>query len=252
MLPISAYIITHNEADRIAITIRSLQGLVSEVLVVDSGSTDGTQALCESLGARVIHNAWPGYGFQKRFAENTCKNNWVLNLDSDEELTPAIIEEIRGLFASGVPAAPAYIFQIRDLLPGEKKLAAGAHTDFRVRLYDRRRAQVREALSIDPVDVHEGEAVTLQSPVLHRSFRSLAHAIEKMNGYTTVQAKVLAEGKGIRYPLVRLVIEFPVAFVKAYVLRGYALRGWRGFAFSVFYAFSRVMRVAKYLELTRN
>jgi hypothetical protein len=174
----------------------------------------------------------------------------LLNLDADEEITPAMENEIRTLFANGTPSAPAYIFQIRDLLPGEKKLALGAHTDFRIRLYDRKKARVRAVPTIDPVDIAKdaGEAVMLKSPVLHRSFRSYAHAIEKMNNYTTVQAKFM-QAKGLKFAEFRLVIEFPVAFIKAYILRGYALRGTRGFAFSIFYAFSRVTRVVKYIEL---
>lgn len=84
MPPLSIFIIAQNEADRIGRTIEAAKALSDDIVVVDSGSTDGTQALAEALGARVIVNAWPGYGRQKRFAEEQCRHDWLLNLDADE------------------------------------------------------------------------------------------------------------------------------------------------------------------------
>ncbi|MET0430647.1 MAG: glycosyltransferase, partial [Microvirga sp.] len=73
-LPFSVFIIVKNEADRIGATLAAVRDLADDIVVVDSGSTDGTQALAASLGARVIHNDWPGYGRQKRFAEGQCRH----------------------------------------------------------------------------------------------------------------------------------------------------------------------------------
>src|SRR3712207_8537062 len=73
MLPVSVFIIAKNEADRIGDTIRAVRHLTDDLIVIDSGSTDGTQAIAEELGARVIFNEWPGYGPQKRFGEDQCR-----------------------------------------------------------------------------------------------------------------------------------------------------------------------------------
>lgn len=246
-LPISCYIIAQNEGDRIGTTIKSVRDLVDEVIVVDGGSTDDTVAVCASLGAQVIANKWPGYGFQKRFAEDRCKHHWLLNLDADEEMTPAIIAEITQLFAKGEPAEAGFIFQIKDLLPGEQKLAWLAHTDLRIRLYNRNKGRVEASPSYDPVIIEQGEVKTLKSPVMHRSFRSLSHMLAKINSYSDVQVKAL-EKRGLSFPYVRLFIEYPIAFLKAYILRAYALRGWRGFIYAIIYAHGRFVRVAKYIE----
>src|SRR5918998_2158533 len=112
MLPVSVFIIAKNEADRIGDTIRAVRDLTDDLIVVDSGSTDGTQAVAETLGARVIHNAWPGYGPQKRFAEELCRHPWLLNLDADEVVPPDLAAEIRGLFMDGEPGRQAYRIRI--------------------------------------------------------------------------------------------------------------------------------------------
>src|SRR5438105_2601638 len=120
-LPISVFIIALNEADRIGCAIESVREWVDEIIVIDSGSSDDTVKLADSMGARVLYHAWKGYGLQKRFGEEQCRNRWLLNLDADEEITPALAEEIQGLFADGEPELAGFILRIRDLLPGETK-----------------------------------------------------------------------------------------------------------------------------------
>ncbi len=246
-LPISCYIVAQNEADRISLTLASVRDLVDELIVIDSGSTDDTVAICESFGAKVIHNPWPGFGYQKRFGEDQCKHNWLLNLDADEELTPAIIQEIRELFSRGEPTGSAYTLRIRDLLPGEKKLALLAHTDFRIRLYDKRKGRNEAQSYFDLVLIEQGQVMTLKSPVLHRSFRSLSHMIAKNNTNTDQLTARIFE-RGLAFPYLRIATEIPVAFFKAYILRAYILRGWRGFIYANVYAYGRFVRIAKYIE----
>ncbi len=247
-LPISVFIIAHNEADRIATTINSVRDWVDEVIVIDSGSVDDTVSVATFLGARVVYNKWPGYGMQKRFGEEECSNDWLINLDADEEVTPQLAREIQALFANGKPQMGGYIIKVRDLLPGEKKLALLAHTNHCLRLYNRDRGRFSESPVHDSVIMDASAVGNLQEIILHRSFRSISHALAKMNSYTTAQAENLNSGKGLSFPRLRLVIEFPVSFFKAYILRLYILRGIRGFVYANIYAFGRVMRVAKYLE----
>jgi glycosyltransferase involved in cell wall biosynthesis len=252
-LPISVFIIAKNEADRIGTTINSVKNWVDEVLVIDSGSTDDTVSVATFLGARVLYNEWEGYGPQKRFAEDECKNKWLLNLDADEEATEELAQEIKDLFASGEPPLSGYIIKVRDMLPGEKKFAPLAHTNHCLRLYNMEKGRFSESPVHDSVIMQEGETVgKLKSLIRHRSFRSISHTIEKMNSYTTAQAENLIAGRGLMFPRIRLVFEVPASFFKAYFLRLYILRGTRGIIYSKLYAFGRVMRVAKYLEMKAN
>ena len=124
MLPLSVFIIAKNEADRIGETIRAVRDLTDDLVVVDSGSTDGTQDVAEELGARVIFNAWPGYGPQKRFAEEQCRHDWLLNLDADEVVPPDLAAEIAALFAAGDAAPPRLPDPHRRDLPGRGRAAS--------------------------------------------------------------------------------------------------------------------------------
>jgi len=151
------------------------------------------------------------------------------------------------LFKAGAPDLTGYILRIRDLLPGETSLAPLAHTNYALRLYNRDKARFSDSPVHDTVQVMQGDTMTLTHPAFHRSFRNLAHAIAKMNYYTDMQADNLCE-KGLPWPMLRLFTEFPLAFFKDYILRGYILRGRRGFIYAVTYAFTRFVRVAKYLE----
>ncbi|MEZ5691606.1 MAG: glycosyltransferase family 2 protein [Rickettsiales bacterium] len=252
-LPISVFIITKNESDRIATAINSVIDWANEVVVIDSGSTDDTVSVASFIGARVLYNEWEGYGKQKRFAEEECENNWLLNIDADEEITPELAEEIKKIFASGEPDADAFIIDVRDLLPNEIKLAPLAHTNRCLRLYRFDKGRFSKSPVHDSVIMNKGCKIkNLKNPILHRSFRSISHAIEKMNSYSDMQAKELAAGKGMSLPRLRLVFEFSAAFVKSYFLRLYILRGVKGIIHANIYAFGRVMRIAKYIEIKES
>ena len=101
-LPISCFIIAQNEADRINKTINYVKDLVNEIIVIDSGSTDGTQEIAENLGCKVLYNKWNGFGPQKRFGEDCAKNKWLLNLDADEYLSNDLQLEIRDIFSKNL------------------------------------------------------------------------------------------------------------------------------------------------------
>src|SRR3546814_9326570 len=107
--PLSACIIAFNEADRIGDCLASL-AFCDEIVVVDSGSVDGTRELCERLGARVLQRLFDGFRSQKRFAVEQCRHDWVLCLDADEHVDERLREAIEAARAAGFTPAPGYRF----------------------------------------------------------------------------------------------------------------------------------------------
>lgn len=248
-LPLSVFIIARDEADRIARPIESVIGWVDEVIVIDSGSSDDTVAVAERLGARVLHNDWPGYGPQKRFGEDQCRNDWLLNLDADEEVTPELADEIRARFADGSHArADGWRIMIRDMYAHETAPAPYAYGYHQIRLYDRRKGRFSDSIVHDTVRPEPGAKIAdLAGIMAHRSIRSLDFQVGKYNRYSGMQVTDM-RARGRKLPRTRLVTEFPVSFLKAYLVRKYWKYGWWGFILAVNYAHARFLRVAKAYE----
>lgn len=249
-LPISVFVIAKNEADRIPVVIRAVRDWVDEVIVIDSGSEDDTVVTSESLGARVVFNAWRGYGPQKVFGENLCRNTWLLNLDADEEISPELADEIQTLFSQGEPACAAYTLPILPLYPFQKTGHRWTAFHHPVRLYRKDKAGFKDELVHDSVVVRGGRTGHLNGMVLHRSFRSLAHHVEKVNSYSSAQAKVLS-GRGRDPGLLTLLLTPVFAFFKQYLLRREFVNGVDGIVVSYMYAFQRFIRLAKTRERQR-
>ena len=248
MPPLSIFIIAQNEADRIGRTIEAARALSDDIVVVDSGSSDGTQALAESLGARVIFNAWPGYGQQKRFAEEQCRHDWLLNLDADEVVPPDLAAEIASLFVDGAPPKDAYKIRIAEIFPGEGAPHRFAYALAPVRLYRKSKGRYSPSPVHDRVDLAPDARVgRLHGTVHHFSVRSLGEQMDKLNAYSDAQADDL-DARGGTLSVFRLVAEFPANFLKAYIGRRHALRGIYGFMTAMNYAFYRYLRVAKHWE----
>jgi len=248
-VPLSVFIITKDESDRIGDTIKSVIGWADEVIVVDSGSCDDTVKIAKEAGARVIYNAFSGYGPQKKFAEKRCKNQWLLNIDADEPLSIEAQEEIKPLLTSGkIADFDCWRILIRTIYPHEKKPAPWAFSYNQVRLYDSAKLRFSDSIVHDSVTPREDTRVgQLEGVITHFSHRSLNFQVTKFNRYSEMQADdLIARGK--RLGQWRLITEFPLAFLKAYFLRRHILYGVWGFCLSVSYAYSRFLRVAKFYE----
>jgi glycosyltransferase involved in cell wall biosynthesis len=246
--PLSIFIIALNEADRIGETIAAVRTLSDDIVLVDSGSTDGTQAIAEQHGARVIFNPWPGYGQQKRFAEEHCRHDWLLNLDADEVVPADLAAEIAALFAKGSPPADAYKLRIAEIFPGERAPHRFAYALAPVRLYRKSKGRYSPSPVHDRVDLApDARVARLKGTVHHFSVRSLGEQMEKLNSYSDAQADDL-DARGATVSVFRLIVEFPANFIKAYIGRRHALRGVYGFMTAMNYAFYRYLRVAKHWE----
>lgn len=248
--PVSVFIIAKNEADRIGAAIGSVRDWVDEVIVIDSGSEDDTVALSERLGARVVFNEWPGYGPQKVFGEGLCRNDWLLNIDADEEVSGELGAEIRALFEDGGPACQAYTVPVLPLYPFQDRGHPWTAFHHPIRLYDRRHAGFKDSVVHDSVIMHDGKVGHLRGMLVHRSFRSLTHHVEKANEVSLVRARDLVE-RGRDPSALSLLLVPLFAFFKSYILRREFVNGVDGIVISHMYAFQRFIRLAKARELNR-
>ena len=215
----------------------------SELLVVDSGSTDDTVAIAQRLGARVLHNPWPGYGPQKRFAAASAAHDWVFSIDADEEVSRELAAEIASLdFSRDAYQVPRAVYYL-----GRWIRHGVWYPGYVTRLFRRDRA----AFSADPI--HESVQVTgrserLRGELLHYSYRDVDHHLAKMNEFTTLSAqKMYAERR--RAGAFRLALQPPLEFVRAYLLRGGILDGYPGLVIALFHAYYVFLKNAKLREL---
>ena len=246
MFKLSVYIVTLNEEKRLEKTLKAAHQVADEIFVIDSGSTDQTQQIAEENGAVFIFHKWKNISAQKHFGETLCHNDWVLSLDADEVLSPALIQEIKEKLSN--PIADAYKMHIRDMLPGDKKPRFLAKSYNQVRLYRRSKSTMPDNLTNDRVITGEDAVIEqLKNDVYHYSYISLTQTWFKLNMYTDELVKTALE-KGKKYTRLRLYTELPRQFFIYYFVKRYCLYGICGFWMAVTYAYFRFLKIAKWFE----
>lgn len=244
--PFSAVIITLNAAHQLEACLRSV-AFADEVLVVDSGSTDGTVELAQAQDARVLHQDWLGYGAQKRYAVEQAAHHWVLCVDADERVSPALRAAIEQVMQK--PAVSGYDMPRCNRFMGRWLKHGEGYPDRSLRLFDRRDGQ----WSTDPVH----EKVELREPpgklkgdLLHESAEDLGAYLDKQNRYTTLQAqRLFAEGR--RASLAQVALSPLLRFVKFYVFRLGFLDGVAGLVHIAIGCHNSMMKYAKLMDLTK-
>ncbi len=245
MLPISTIIIARNEAENLKLSLPKLKWC-DDIVLVDDNSTDETVKIAESFGCRIFKRSFDGFGTQKQFAVSQAKHNWILNIDADEVLSDALIEEIRQLPADNVAIA-GYELPIRHVFLG-KVFTHGKESKFyHLRLFN------SQAGNFDDAKVHEkvrlnGPAGRLKHVILHYSYKDLDHYFEKFNRYTSIGALKLKE-KGKSRSLFLSVAGLPFYFIKHYLIYGNILNGKAGFIWSYLNAWYHVVKYLKLHEL---
>lgn len=248
-MKLSVYIVTLNEEERLENTLKAASAVADDILIVDSGSTDRTEEIARKYGARFIFHKWKNISSQKRFAQNECRHDWVLSLDADEVLSAALIKEIGDIKKREEPPSQnVYKIIITAMYPGDKKPRYFANHYNLVRFYNRTKATMPDDLTHDRVLLAEDcRVIQLKNEIYHFSYISLTKVWHKYNDFTDELVKTaIATGKS--YSKFRLVFEFPVQFLRYYILRGQFLHGWWGFISAVTSAYFRFLKIAKYLE----
>lgn len=243
---LSVTIITLNEAAHIAEAIASA-GFADEVIVVDAQSSDDTVAIARAAGARVEVRAWSGWVDQKNYAASLAVHDWILSIDADERITPALEAEVTSTIAA--PSHRGYRMPRVTFHLGRWVRTTDFYPDYQTRLYDRRGARWRGRYVHESVEV-DGGAGQLTAELKHYSYVDLADHLNRINHYTTLGAKQMHEANR-RASIADLILQPPAAFLRNYILRRGVMDGGVGFVLSAVNAYSVFLKFAKLWELDR-
>ncbi|MFN3870425.1 MAG: glycosyltransferase family 2 protein [Aquificaceae bacterium] len=220
---LSVLICTKNEERNIERAIKSVQGLASEIVVVDSGSTDRTVEIAKSLGAKVFFKDWESYANQLNYGIDLCLGEWLLIIDADEEVSKELKENIKRELES-----PKYeIYQVcrRTYYLGEF-LNHAWYPEWRIRLFKKGRVRFEGALHERAI--FEGKVGRLKGDLYHYSFKSLEDQYLKTIRYAKIMAMDMKE-KGKKFRWYNLIFNPIWHFIKVYFLGLGFLDGVRGF-----------------------
>ena len=243
-IPLTVAIIALDAAAQIEPLLESVR-FADDVVVVDSGSRDGTCDIARRSGARVESREWAGFGRQKQHAVSVAKHDWVLCLDVDERVTPELARSIAEAMAA--PRYKAYRMARRNRFLGRWLTHGEGYPDWTVRLFHRAHA------SWSSDDVHEAvltttEVGTLRGDLLHESADDIATYMTKQNRYSTLHAEALYR-QGVRAGYWRLAASPLARFVKFYLLRRGYLDGGPGFAHIVVGCTNSFQKYLKLMEM---
>lgn len=248
MASLSVILITKNEAENIRACIESV-AWADEIIVVDSGSTDDTVAICKQLGAQVHVHDWPGFGVQKNRALGYATKDWVLSLDADERVTPELRAEIEAILKAD-HVQDSYLVPRLSNYCGRFMYHSGWYPDLLPRLFKRGKARFSDDLVHERLIV-EGSSGKLKGLLLHYAFDGMEEVLHKVNQYSTAGAAMMHK-RGRKASLSGAVLRGLWSFFRTYILRGGILDGREGFMLAVSNAEGTYYRYLKLMLLNQK
>jgi glycosyltransferase involved in cell wall biosynthesis len=239
---VSVAIITKNEEDNIGDCLESVKW-ADEIIVVDSGSDDGTADICERYGVRLYTEPWKGFSAQKNSAIEKATNDWILSLDADERVTPELRKEITAL-CENETAKNGYFIARKNFFLGRWIRHCGWYPNYTLRLIKRGKGsfgerEVHESLSV------RGDTGYLNHPMEHYTYKTISDYLKRLDRYSTLAARELQKEKK-RYGIHHIVFRPLYTFLHMYFIRLGFLDGYFGFMLSILYSF---YTFSKYIKL---
>ena len=247
---ISAFVVCKNEDFQIRRCLESLRWC-SEIIVVDSGSTDKTLEICKEYTSKVFHRDWTGYVDQKAFALEKCCGEWILNIDADEEISPALKEEIiEALSSPSVGNINGFYLSRVVFYLGRWWRQGGWYPEYRLRLCR------RAATTWGGDDPHEkaivtGETRRLKGELHHYTYADIRDHVARLNGYSSSAAMSL-HVKGKTASLSDILLRPLFRFFKFYIARRGYRDGFPGFLVAILESHYVFLKYVKLWELGRR
>jgi glycosyltransferase involved in cell wall biosynthesis len=246
---LSVIIITKNEATNIRACLESV-AWSDEIIVVDSGSSDGTAEICKSLGAQVYTHDWPGFGAQKNRALGYATHGWVFSIDADERVTPELRTAIEAVLRDEPDACAAYRISRLSSYCGRFMRHSGWYPDPIARLFKRDAARFSDDLVHEKLQV-EGQIGQLDGELLHYAFTDAEEVLQKVNHYSSAGAAMM-QRRDRQATLTGAVLRGLWSFIRTYFLRAGFLDGREGFMLAVSNAEGTYYRYIKLMLLNKK
>jgi glycosyltransferase involved in cell wall biosynthesis len=269
---LSVVIITYNEEANIGRTLASVESLVAdgkgEIIVVDSGSTDRTVEIARSHGAKVYIEEWKGYAAQKNSAIHKAGGDWILSLDADESLDPALVEELLGHGGKGphqwcltmldagnkseaLQVPSGFWIARRNHFLGRWIKHGGFWPDRKLRLFQRGTATFEDRLVHEDVKLN-GPTAILDGAITHHSYPTLSEYIDHMNRYSSLSAEMAVANGPSGFSAINIVLRPLATFIYNYFFRLGFLDGGEGLLLHLYHTVYVSWKYAKAWELSRN
>jgi glycosyltransferase involved in cell wall biosynthesis len=248
-LSLSVVVITFNEEGNLAPTLASV-AWADEIIVVDSGSTDRTREVAESFHANFFVEPWKGFAAQKNFALAKATGDWILSLDADEEVEPALADEIRSVLAAN-PSVAGFWIPRKNFFLSRWIKHGGFYPDPKLRLFRRGKGQFEDRPVHEDIRL-EGSSARLGHHLLHRAYPTLESYIEHMNRYSSLGAEMVNRKQPRGFSFLDIVVRPKVTFLYNYFLRLGFLDGRQGLLLHLYHASYVSWKYAKVWELGRQ
>jgi len=246
MSQISAVIITLNEEKNILRCLNSVEEVADEIVVVDSGSADDTVNIVRDFGAQLFETDWKGYGSAKNFGNLNAKNDFILSIDADEELSSELKKSILKIKSD---PKDSYSFNRLTNYCGKWIYHCGWYPDTKIRIFNRLEAKWSEDI------VHESlvfnspvNAKQLEGNLLHYPFDSISEHIQRVDFYSEKAALELVQ-ENVKLVFTNLLTKPIFKFIQSYFIKLGFLDGFYGFCISSISAFDVLVRYAKVYQL---
>lgn len=248
-LKISVIIIAFNEERIIEECLKKLYW-TDEIIVVDSGSTDATVAICEKYNAKVSYKKFVGYGEQKQFALDQTSNDWVISLDADEVLTDELINEIQTQLSKSDNEIVGYYIKSRMIFSGKVFRYGNESNRDVLRIFNKKFGKFNLKSVHESIEI-TGRTIKFKNHYLHYSYDSFYSYIKKLNNYTQLYAENKFKSNK-KYSFFEIILKTNFEFFKKYFIELNFMNGKAGFHWSLLSCFSTYIKCIKTNELSKQ
>lgn len=249
MAKISVCIISYNEESKIEDCLKSLKGVVDEIIVVDSLSSDKTKEIVKKYTDKVYDQKFLGHIEQKNLAVEKASNDWILSLDCDERLTDELKASILKIKDS-LEAADAYRMA-RKTFYVYRWLNYCWYPDFKVRLFNRNTAKWGGTNPHDRVELNGNNVITLKGDIQHYSFNSISEHIQTIDSFTEIGAQeIIKKGKAVS--IISPFTHGIWTFIKLYIFKKGFMDGYAGLVVSVLSGMHAFIKYSKVIMLRKS